>query len=94
MGNKTKLVIFSILTFLWLVGCYFAIIYCFGVNIMLGIISLFLISVTGYFYNKAYAAAKATGSKLALLFAKYVIPALIVVLIGVMVIFSVHLIFV
>ena len=88
MGNKTKLVIFSILTILWLVGCDFAIIYCFGVNFMLGIMSLFLISATGYFYKKAYAAAKDTGSKLALLFAKYILPMLILVTIGLALLFD------
>ncbi len=81
MSNKAKAIIFSIVTLVLAALAILMIPYAFQTNILLGILSLFLISIPGSTYNKALANAKNSGSKFLHFFVKVIVALLLVAVI-------------
>ncbi len=79
MKNSTKAILLSIASLLLFGVALLTVVYAFSVNIMLGIIAMFLISAPGGVWKKAYNLANASDSALTKIFVRFITPALFVV---------------
>ena len=70
---KFLAVLFSILAVISVPAFMFVVIGAFSSNILLGIMSMFLFSLSGYIYNKALKFANKSESKLLVFFTKYIV---------------------
>lgn len=78
MNNKVKAIILSIVTIVLGAFAVLVIPYAFQTNILLGIMSMFLISIPGSIYNKALSCANKSGSKFLQFFVRVGVALLLV----------------
>lgn len=81
MSYKAKAILLSIVTLVLAAVAILLIPYAFQTNILLGIMSLFLISVPGSTYNKAVSNASKSGSKFLHFFVKVIVVLLMLAII-------------